>query len=142
MASQVFSGTNKLSFTYTNNTGQNVRVVINYLNAYIPASFRPLTLSAGDLNLSYSYEGGTSVTLGRNLAFYKYVQNLSLSDGTTIAGNNAYVTSTQTSNYQDELAGFPTELMLSPGQVFAINVGSNNGAGGFSYNIVVIPEAG
>jgi hypothetical protein len=39
----------------------------------------------------------------------------------------------------DIVNGFPTELMLSSGQVFALNAGIG---GSLAYNIVVIPEAG
>jgi hypothetical protein len=137
MASQVFSGTAQPSFTYTNNTGQNVRIVINYLRAVSSTSPRTINLSAGNLNLTYG--GGTvglDFTVGRNLAFYNYKEN----SGTTgvaiaVAGNNAYG-NTSGSSIDRRVDGFPTELMLSSGQVFSLTSAS------LSYNIVVIPEAG
>ncbi len=137
MASQVFSGTNQTSFTYTNNTGQNVRVVINYLRAASPNNPRTINLSAGSLNLTYG--GGTAAlnfTVGRNLAFYNYTENFSATGvEIAVAGNNAYG-NTAGGPITSRVDGFPTELMLSAGQVFSLTSAS------LSYNIVVIPEAG
>jgi hypothetical protein len=139
MASQVFSGTAQPSFTYTNNTGQNVRIVINYLKVESPSgtTTRTVNLSAGNLNLTYG--GGTTFpnfTVGRNLAFYNSKENTSATGvAVAVAGNNAYGNTAggPNNNYVD---GFPTELMLSSGQVFSLTNSR------FSYNIVVIPEAG
>ena len=137
MASQVFSGTNQTSFTYTNNTGQNVRVVINYLRAVSRNAPRTCNLSAGYLGITYG--GGTGAldfTVGRNLAFYNYTENNSATGiAVAAAGNNAYG-NTAGGTVDKLIDGFPTELMLAPSQVFSITSAS------ISYNIVVIPENG
>jgi hypothetical protein len=145
MASQVFSGTGQPSFTYTNNTGQNVRVVINFLRAIGSNSSKTIGISISGGSggtLSLSYGGGTGApnfTVGRNLAFYRYRENNSATGvAVAVAGNNAYGDASSVGN-GDIVNGFPTELMLSSGQVFALNAGIG---GSLAYNIVVIPEAG
>jgi hypothetical protein len=113
MASQVLSGTNT-NLTYTNNTGQNVRVVINYLKF---SSSGTVTMTAGNMSISST---NTIVSIGRNLAF----QDDSSTSTTTSFGNNGIMAIGQS---------FPTEVMLSSGQVFSVT-------GNSTYNIVVIPE--
>ena len=111
MASQVLSGSSNVS--YTNNTGQNVRIVINYMA-------RPTSMS---------WTGGGSVTatnvlaIGRNLAF-------NVGSGTGVSSNNASPTEgSESTNF-----ALPTEIMIASGQTFSASCSS--------YNIVVIPEAG
>lgn len=123
MASQVLSGTGNVS--YTNNTGQNVRVVINYMAS------KTTTAGGGSQTneLTISWSGGSatqftgstqpSFAIGRNLAF-----SINVTGG--ISANN-YSGGTNS-------VGFPTELMISTGQSFSAVCGA--------YNIVVIPEAG
>lgn len=112
MASTVLSGTNT-SLSYTNNTGQNVRVVINYLSTTANA-----TLVAGKMTLSPIVQSSNdSVSFGRNLAFR---------GGDTNSGLNYF---------GPNKAALPTEVMLAAGEVFSVT-GSN------TYNIIVIPEAG
>ena len=113
MASQVLSGTGNVS--YTNNTGQNVRVIINYCSN---------PNSSGRIVISWAGVSVTAATtaFGRNLAFNPQYAGSSNMQGTNIA--NA-----------------PTELMLAPGQTFSLSAGSSNRPNG-PYNIVVIPEAG
>jgi hypothetical protein len=110
MASQVLSGSSNVS--YTNNTGQNVRIVINYMKS-------------GGSNISMNW-AGVSVNanlsiIGRNLAF----SDINFSN--TIIANNAFSPGGP--------GGLPTELMLASGQTFTVT-GIN------AYNIVVIPEGG
>jgi hypothetical protein len=113
MASQVLSGSSNVS--YTNNTGQNVRIVINYMASPTSVSWTGGSVSATNV-----------LAIGRNLAF---------SVGSTISGltaNNASVIdllAVETINF-----ALPTELMLSAGQTFSATCDD--------YNIVVIPEAG
>jgi hypothetical protein len=112
MASQVLSGSSNVS--YTNNTGQNVRIVINYMAS--PTSM--------------SWTGGGSVTATNVLAIGR---NLAFNVGTTVTAistNNASPTEvSESTNF-----AFPTELMIASGQTFAASCSS--------YNIIVIPEAG
>lgn len=93
MASQVLSGASNVG--YTNNTGQNVRVIINYMSG---------------TNLAMSWAGiivnssGLSA-IGRNLAY---------TSATSASANNSLTTaSTGTA------AALPTEIMLAPTQTFS-----------------------
>ena len=122
MASQVLSGASNP--TYTNNTGQNVRVVINYMRGSdftpaIPADRfgrfgRDLIPSNLTINWAGVSVGGSAtdqtMAIGRNIA---------TNSGTNRTGNGI---------------GLPTEIMLAPGQTFS--------AVCRVYNIVVIPENG
>lgn len=130
MASQVLSGTGNVS--YTNNTGQNVRVVINYLQAP----------GGGGAFDTISWGNGASVAIpvgvriGRNLSF----NNISSGAGvgvvpSAITSNNGSFDSSIVS------FGVPTELMLAAGQTFSVTTSNPSFPSG-SYNIVVIPEAG
>jgi hypothetical protein len=114
MASQVFSGSS--NFSYTNNTGQNVRVVINFMRKV--GGTTPMSINWAGTGAS-----STLNTIGRNLAF----SILYGSVGGAVANNADGSASANTA--------LPTEIMLAPGQTFSA---SNISA----YNIVVIPEAG
>jgi len=116
MASQILSGSGNVS--YTNNTGQNVRVIINFMRTSATTDFANATIA-----ISW---GGVGVTaplraIGRNVAF----------SGPGSSGNNAVPGPTDTNAVPGAL---PTELMLAPNQTFTAVCGA--------YNIVVIPEAG
>jgi hypothetical protein len=136
MASQVLSGTSNP--TYTNNTGGNVRVVINYM------------LSPGGMTWAgVSIGGPTSniLAIGRNLAFSG---GFSASGGGGSSAGSFSVTSESVALSSNNMVmrdqpvplsyleltnqALPTEIMLAPGQVFTATCGA--------YNIVVIPEAG
>ena len=112
MASQVLSGSSNVS--YTNNTGQNVRIVINFM-ATTATTTPNISINWGSVNAQASLRA-----IGRNLAFWD-----SIASGTGVA-NNALGSTTD--------GALPTELMLAPGQTFSAACGP--------YNIVVIPEAG
>jgi len=124
MASQVLSGSSNPS--YTNTTGQNVRVVINFMQG-TPS---PAT-SPGYYAITMSWSGGATITsnvalaIGRNLAF-----NSGTATSAYTTGNNAVAAE---SNEIFQFA-FPTEIMLAPGQSFSATCST--------YNIVVIPENG
>ena len=119
MASQVLSGTSNP--TYTNNTGQNVRVVINYMRG---VGFG----SPGTPNRFGLLVGGTLCTLNINWAGVGI--DSSTNNGIIVVGRNL---STSSGN-NGTAAGLPTEIMLAPGETFS--------AVSQQYNIVVIPEAG
>jgi hypothetical protein len=114
MASQVLSGSGSVS--YTNNTGQNVRIVINFMSSSSSTPGIIITWGAASSPLRVQLVGTSVSAIGRNLAF---------NTGTTGAGNNGLLSSGN---------ALPTELMLAPGQVFNASCGL--------YNIIVIPEAG
>lgn len=120
MASQVLNGSGSVS--YTNNTGQNVRVVINIMSGnstqgpgtiIIPG----IVINWGEANNPLRVQSGTiGISIfGRNLAF---------NNGSGV-GNNGLLAPGN---------AFPTELMLAPGQIFNATCGL--------YNIVIIPENG
>lgn len=119
MASQVLSGSGNVS--YTNNTGQNVRIVINYASADYG-----LTISWAGVSASSSY----ATAIGRNLAF----NNTTNPNQHGQIGNNMIVLD----GYDATATALPTEVMLASGQTFSISSPFTMR----SYNIVVIPEAG
>ena len=131
MASQVLSGSSNVS--YTNNTGQNVRIVINYM-----AGVNTSTTSAVIYQLINMSWAGVSVSapltaIGRNLAFNNNGDGIpSTGSGYSIIANNAYASGN--GNSVPVEGALPTELMLAPGQTFSASCGV--------YNVVIIPEAG
>jgi hypothetical protein len=110
MASQVLSGSGNVS--YTNNTGQNVRIVINYMAGVTSGGGTAIILSWAGVSVNSQL-----TAIGRNLA----------TSGIISTANNGLTAGT--GNF-----ALPTEIMLAPGQTFATTCGA--------YNIVVIPEAG
>lgn len=127
MAAQVYSGTG--NFSYTNNTGQNVRIIINFCRATGTGN---ITMSwASGVSLSIS-AGGSNMAFGRNLAFYGGFAGT----GGALIGNNMTAENFNSS----EGFGAPTEIMLSNLQTFSITSGFNGVVD--VYNIVVIPEGG
>ena len=128
MASQVLSGSSNVS--YTNNTGQNVRIVINYMKAaaQTPLGNKPYLISMSWAGVSISGpQNSSSYAIGRNLAYNNFGSG-------GISANN-FSTDAEINLNTSGNPGLPTELMLAPGQTLAIT-GIN------AYNIVVIPEAG
>ena len=123
MASTVLSGSSNVS--YTNNTGQNVRVVVNYMAAALGS---PPTIS-----MAFGPSGSATATaqaIGRNLAFSAgFVERPGFGIAATLSANNMCVADglEYTNN------ALPTEVMLAAGQSFSATCGP--------YNIVVIPEA-
>lgn len=130
MASQVLSGTSNVS--YTNNTGQNVRIVINFMRALENPSTYNTTVSMSWGGVSVVSIGVRSI--GRNLAYVFRSPGYNDAGGTALA-NNAYAQSVGGPFPGNFMEPLPTELMLAPGQTFAVT-GIN------AYNIVIIPEAG
>lgn len=115
MASQVLSGSSNVS--YTNNTGQNVRIVINYMAGSTAAGAGP------QISMSWA---GVSINnivraIGRNLAI-------------TLSGAGSINALPGQSGINLVASSFPTEIMIASGQTFSATCGE--------YNIVVIPEAG
>ena len=110
MAAQVLSGKGNVS--YTNSTGQNVRVVINYLHGPSDGG-ATLTFQGVTCELDKSYGIGNKVAWSRS----------------AVEGERGGPTKV-----------IPTEIAISNGETFSITFGgtSSNGA----YNIIIIPEAG
>ena len=148
MASQVLSGTSNPS--YTNNTGENVRVVINFMQGFFkvePPSNQggtssTITLNWAGISVSNVLRNET-LTIGRNLAISRLTRD---TNETSLAGAplnvsaiNSVITTTALAAVGNNASGnggvsLPTELMLAPGQTFSAVCGI--------HNIVVIPENG
>ena len=116
MAAQVLSGTGNVS--YTNSTGQNVRIVVNYI-------------STDNASCTMTFQG-VSVNIDSNSRLGKSVAWEVPGSG---RGDRGYFNSNQTSNN----AAAPTEVAISNGETFAL-IFSPSDLG--SYNIIIIPEAG
>ena len=123
MAAQVLSGTGNIS--YTNSTGQNVRLVINYLQNIT---------ATGTMSFQ-----GVSVDLAIDTTYGK---TLALRDD---FGGGTGVSATQTMAAQTGGAAtrtaIPLEIALSNGETFSIT-NSSNSSNIKGYNIIIIPEAG
>ena len=125
MASTVLSGSSNVS--YTNNTGQNVRVVINYMSG-APDDTTPYPY----IYMSFGSSGTISAivrAIGRNLAFSTGISGVA---NVAISANNMAASDSPIGHEFTNVA-FPTEVMLAAGQSFSATCGP--------YNIVVIPEA-
>ena len=123
MAAQVLSGSGNV--TYTNSTGQNVRVVINYfevggLGGTPIVSFAGCSITVDQLSTygkTLAYQSGTGDT------------NATSSMASQAPGAGGF-----------GMTGLPLEVALSNGDTFSIT--SSNSANIKGYNIVIIPEAG
>jgi hypothetical protein len=120
MASTVLSGSSNV--TYTNNTGQNVRVVINYMATPTNMSWAGVSVTATNVR-----------AIGRNLAFSNAVSNTTTTGNYSLTANNMALID-GTSAVESASTTLPIEIMLSTGQTFSTTCAA--------YNIVIIPEAG
>ena len=153
MASQILTGSANPS--YTNNTGQNVRVIIYYMDATVDNT---ITVNWAGVSAT----AGNVTAMGKNIAFasafygdlstFKWWWKDSKNPRVSMVGNNlAYALPTIDADlnkkgikrwfYDNVLvngivqsAALPTELFLAPNQSFSAICGP--------YNVVVIPEAG
>ena len=126
MASQVLSGTSNPS--YTNNTGQNVRVVINYMAPQIGGNVdRGRGEQSSGITINWN---GLSASASRPLASFTTSTVTGLVSVTPL-GDPIVIG-------RSVMAGapvaLPVELILAPGQTFSAVCGP--------HNIVVIPENG
>ena len=121
MAAQVLSGTGNVS--YTNSTGQNVRLVINYL--FVGAN------AGGTATMTFA--GCAGITIGQNQKFGKTLAYKEESGDTNV------VSSMASGSSGSSTSSVPLEIALANGDTFSINA---TNASKISYNIVIIPEAG
>ena len=122
MAAQVLSGTGNV--TYTNTTGQNVRIVLNYVS---------ILSGAGDATLTFQ---GVSVDLQAGAKYGKtlgYFDNLGAN-----TGNNSMAVGGGI-NAPD--SAVPLEIAIANGETFAITHPSDTPRID-GYNCIIIPEAG
>jgi hypothetical protein len=117
MASQVLSGASNPS--YTNTTGENVRIIINYMQSVYVISWSGVAVNSN-----------APRTIGRNLAFINLSPAADFGVPVNVSGNN------MAGGYStvNPSVGLPTELMIAPGETFSATCGV--------YNIVIIPEGG
>ena len=128
MAATVYTG-KEHDFAYTNSTGGNVRVIIQWLHIqytsseYVKLIWGNLSGTSNDY-VEYTLNLGSSGTIrfGKSVASY--------AEGDR-ALNNAYATNSFAA---------PTEIFVANGHVFRIDATENSDVLG--YNIVVIPEGG
>ena len=121
MAAQVLSGSGNVS--YTNSTGQNVRLVINYIKiAANPSASPTFAFPGSSINLIQSTSYGK--TLGYNAGeTYGIAYGVQREDGSSVP-----------------VPPIPLEIALANGDTFSINSSSSTDIEG--YNIIIIPEAG
>ena len=119
MAAQVLSGSGNVS--YTNSTGQNVRLVINYLQVSAVSTF-----SIPGVSIDFGTSGGT---YGKTLA------------DRNNSGNDAQEsTMAWDAEPRSKIEAIPLEVALANGGTFSINASTSTWIEG--YNIIIIPEAG
>lgn len=129
MASQVLIGSSNPS--YTNNTGQNVRILINYMASCTSMTWEGVTVTAAATTIgksippsyksnSFSISGTISGSISPNVS-------LGSISGTLSGGSGSL-------NLDPVNSSFPVELTIASGQSFSALSGA--------YNIVVIKEDG
>jgi len=125
MASIVLSGNETTtSVAWTNNTGENVRIIINFLsiNGTHPGG-------GGSMN----WGGGATISFPQTIVIGRNIAAL------TTSGNG--ISSQNVSEAQNNFDGAPTELALANGDTFSLtNSGSTSVR--YIYNILIIPESG
>ena len=110
MASQVLTGTGDV--TYTNNTGQNVRIVINYMKLSNSNSVNPgsITVSFGGVSTTIRTYGGT---IGRGIAGTTRGSSNSAADPVVKILQKILFTT-------GEIEGVPLEIILAPTETFSV----------------------
>jgi len=120
MAAQVLSGSGNVS--YTNSTGQNVRLVINYLE-----------IGGTPTNTATFTFAGVSVSLAGDRTFGKTLAYRTNS-------GDASMTYINPSSAVETNSGVPLEIAMANGDTFSIT--SDGSADINGYNIIIVPEAG
>lgn len=142
MASTVLNGTG--NFSYTNNTGQNVRVVVYGMTvSWSDAKTSPtvgqiFAITAGNSAFSFAIQPGINnafVTFGKGVAAG------ASNDEVTPVYNISQNMLAYCSNL-DIVAAMPTEYMLAPGQTISSTATPLSNPPIISYNMLVIPENG
>jgi len=127
MASIVLSGNETTtSVAWTNNTGENVRIIINFLS--IGGSG---TGGGGSMN----WGGGATISFPQRVIMGRNIAAVYTSNANGLSTQN--VNSIPTGSFD----GAPTELALANGDTFSLtnSVGSSVT---YIYNILIIPESG
>ena len=135
MAAEIFTGQipHGQSVTYTNSTGGNVRVIINYLYAGNDQA------QGGSMTVEWGTAGSdltkTSFGISKYTSFGKSLGWTvpGSAQNSAAAGQNAYTGGSPTAG--------PTEVYLKNGDFFEISTSNNySGSSQLRYQYVVIPE--
>ena len=129
MASQVLNGSGNVS--YTNNTGENVRIVINFMGSVDPSSSSSAFAISWGNGASANAESMTA--FGKNIGFYVGMVS-NVREGVYNIINANGMIPFESGPTQHTTRAMPSEVMLAPGQTFSATCGA--------YNLVVIPEGG
>ena len=132
MAATVWAGTG--NFTYTNSTGGNVRVIINYFGPTTPngdSTDYGIQISAGGATIT----SANAVAIGKNLGTGQWYASGSTGTSQSFAANGMVIRGSLTVP-----TGLPLEVCLATTQ--SISISKITGAGTAQYNILVIPENG
>lgn len=154
MATQVLrtpinEGFSRLNVSYTNNTGQNVRIIINYVRCSAfplnggfisqTMSWKNGELNSKTVNLNIGFEGASNISntipgliFGRNVCYFKRELLISSTSQNMVVLGSAVDTTVVPSTVR--FTPLPTEIMISNGGTFSLsNV--------FEYEILVITES-
>lgn len=152
MASQILSGANNAS--YTNNTGQNVRLIINYMSNVTSMTWAGVTVTASattigkNVPISYSASNFTMtiptgylnarIIPGGNDNIFRATINgpidFTLQDPRSVPTSPPNPATGTLNLVPSTNRNFPTEIMLANGQSFTSVCGA--------YNAIVIKEDG
>jgi len=126
MAAQVLSGSGPVS--YTNSTGQNVRLVINYLEKSYTGGEATLSFPGTSITIDGSGSPGGGPIYGKSIAYKK------------TGGGNENPESQNAWSTVNDVVPIPLEIALANGETFSIT--GLTPAAILGYNIIIIPEAG
>ena len=147
MASQVLSGATNAS--YTNNTGQNVRLIINYMSNVTSMTWADVTVTASSTTIGKSVPNVITTTSSGTITVPATTGELngrvdgagtirgpafSRVSGALISLQKQTSTIDTTTTTSESSGNFPVELMLANGQSFSAICGA--------YNIISIKEDG
>ena len=124
MASQVLSGVSNP--TYTNNTGQNVRLILSFMNNVTSVSWAGVTANLSNFKRDYPTFRGVDGT-----SQIQSFSNLLLSMFPPFSDDAGTRRVQQVGNFK---MAHPHQLTLAPGETFSAVCGP--------YNIIVIKEDG
>jgi hypothetical protein len=137
MSAIVLNGTTTSgSFTWTNTTGGNVRLVINYAGLATPdvnSTTYGIRFSVG----SIQFISPTAIAVGKTLATFQVISSSSSNTALSNANNLVTISSNASSPVSSAI---PTELYIPTSTSFSLT--RLTGSQEYSYNILVLPEDG
>jgi|688.fasta_scaffold817873_1 hypothetical protein len=129
MAATVLNGTTSGgSISWTNNTGGNVRLIVNYFGQPTPDVYSQtygIQIAIGNV----IYRSPFSIVVGKNLAFWSSGEVVSNTLVSNVPGGlGVYATA------------IPTELYITTATTLTLS--RITGSGEYSYNLLLLPENG